>query len=67
MSRDKHAVEVMKATGCRYTTALVEVRRRYKLRQLGAYMTMVRATPAANAGEERCVRCLAPIHGRCDR
>lgn len=49
--------------GCNRHAALCEVRRRIGTGELDEYITAVRTT---EPGAERCVRCLAPRHGRCD-
>lgn len=68
MARDKLAREIMAATGQRYRAALNERRRRGQVGETSAYMVAVRALPAWSEGQpKRCVRCLAPEHGACDR
>ena len=68
MGRDKGAREIQAATGQRYTTALREYRRRWNLGEAKAFLLAVRATPPWAEGQPlRCVRCLAPAHGACDR
>lgn len=68
MARDRVAREIMAVTGQSYTTALHEKRRRAELGETKAYLVAVRATPEWREGQpRRCVRCLAPEHGKCDR
>lgn len=60
-----HARLVQFVANCKYTTALLEVRRRVRLRQLDAYMKSVRKCEVL---VDRCVRCLAPFHlGACNK
>lgn len=62
MGRDRDAVAVMRLTGAKYMTALVEVRRRRLRGEIRAYMEMVAAHGDPGPDDDRpprCVTCLA--------
>jgi hypothetical protein len=67
VARDKICREIMAVTGCTYQQAMIERDRRWELRQIDAYLVMLRAHPPRNDGDPaRCVACMAPlITARC--
>lgn len=68
MSRDRRALDIMDATGCRYMVALAQVRRRKDDGTLAAYLAAVERILAADdkgplARKTRCVLCLRDESG----
>lgn len=64
---ERNARKVMKVTGALYEPSMDEVRRRIRLGELRAYMMSVTSIPVWEPGKPiRCVRCLAPEHGKCE-
>lgn len=66
--RDRDAVSIMKVTGAGYMVSLNEVLRRRSTREVKFYMMGIRSMPMWQIPLAlKCVRCLAPEHGKCDR
>lgn len=68
MAKDRDAKKVQAVTGAAYQTALTEVLRRRRIKEVKIYMVGIKALPIRLENQPQlCVRCLAPVHGKCDR